>query len=549
MCICKDGNTSSSDCINDQLGSVIPGAAIHFKLKLLSPISQSAVYIDSSVLLPNSKFSPCQITPTSAKVHLLDNKCTNITYEIAVPNNPHYLTMCSLYMNVVNGESSSTRYVYYITINQCLPGFILQAHETEEVCKCNPTLLKAIPGLQCSDAKFLYITRPYNYWLAYNNKSNNTLYSECHYDYCLPRSSLVSLQLPDTQCQFNRTGVACGECPAGLSAIIGSSHCKRCSNWWLLLLPVFLCARLLLVLSLFLLNPTVADGKINGFILYSNLLIINSAQLFPDKGIAYTILSLCNLDLGIETCFYDGMSEYNKAWLRLSFPFYLFLLVGVLAYVSRYSSKIEKITRRRVIPVIATILLLSFTKLLLVTSSVLFSYTIVHSFHQNSKYHDTKWYWAVHTGIPLFGLEFCFLFVACLLLFVFFFIPVTLGLLFTKTAYRSKLLVKYLKPFIDVYQAPYKTNSQCLSGIALIVRGVALSVTSLSTSRVLAINLILGFLYLAYFSLHQPFKSQVNQCIYISYLCNLGRVPILVVYHNFHFNNHDSEHIGIHCTT
>ena len=92
---------------------------------------------------------------------------------------------------------------------------------------------------------------------------------------------------------------------------------------------------------------------------------------------------------------------------------------------------------------------------------------------------------------------------------------------------QIKALVKYLKPFIDVYQAPYKTNSRYLSCIALIVRGVALSVTSLSTSRVLAINLILRFLYLAYFSLHQPFKSQVNQCIYISYLCNLGCVPIL----------------------
>ena len=363
VCMC-DKNNYTSGCIADQLGTVIPGEAIHFKMKLSKPLSKSAVYIDDSTLLPNSLFTPCQITPTSPKVHLIENECTNVTYGIAVPNNAHDIKTCSLYINVVNGQSLSTRYVYYININQCFPGFMLQVLETKAVCECDPRLIKAIPGLQCSDTKFPYITRPYNFWLAYNNVSNKIQYAECHFDYCLSGTSSISLQFPDTQCLYNRTGVTCGECPATLSAIIGSSQCKICSNWWMLLLPVFLCAGLLLVLSLFLLNPTVADGKINAFILYANIMIINSSRLFPNRGIAYTILSLCNLDLGIEICFYDGMSEYGKAWLRLSFPFYLYLLVGMLAYVSRYSSRIEKITRKHVIPVIATVMLLLFTKLL-----------------------------------------------------------------------------------------------------------------------------------------------------------------------------------------
>ena len=131
----------------------------------------------------------------------------------------------------------------------------------------------------------------------------------------------------------------------------------------------------------------------------------------------------------------------------------------------------------------------------------------------------------------------CFLFVACLLLFLLFFIPVTLVLLFTKMSYRLNFIVRYLKPFIDVYQAPYKSTSRYLSGIALIVRVVALSVTSLSTSRVVAINLMLAFIYLSYIGLHQPFKHQVNHYIYVSYLFNLGCVPILIVYHNYDFSS------------
>ena len=43
---------------------------------------------------------------------------------------------------------------------------------------------------------------------------------------------------------------------------------------------------------------------------------------------SYSPLRLYNtlpihLDLGIETCFYDGMDGYTKIWLQLAFPLYL----------------------------------------------------------------------------------------------------------------------------------------------------------------------------------------------------------------------------------
>ena len=151
VCLCTENNTN--DCITDQLESVIPGEAIHFKLKLLPPQSKSVAYIDNSTLLPNNTFPSCQITPSSPKVHLIENQCTNVTFEIAVLNGLQHLNTCSLYMNVVNGESSSMIYVYYIGVNQCLPGFLLKVHKTKDP----PIMLIILPIMLCCTAqKFTY---------------------------------------------------------------------------------------------------------------------------------------------------------------------------------------------------------------------------------------------------------------------------------------------------------------------------------------------------------------------------------------------------------
>ena len=63
-------------------------------------------------------------------------------------------------------------------------------------------------------------------------------------------------------------------------------------------------SRPVLVLVLFLLNLTVTDGTINVFILYANIISINTPVFFIQlDGFvpAYTFISLVNLDLGIQS--------------------------------------------------------------------------------------------------------------------------------------------------------------------------------------------------------------------------------------------------------
>ena len=181
---------------------------------------------------------------------------------------------------------------------------------------------------------------------------------------------------------------------------------------------------------------SVVDGKINGFIAYANLTVVNGYSYFPSRTILVIILSLCNLDLGIETCFYHGMTEYDKTWLEFVFPLYLLCIVGVLAITSRYSSYVERLTRKRVIPVIATIFLLSYSKILLVTVKVLFSFITVHEINGRKTYQKLIQMW--DTQVSVFEIKFLLLFITCLVIFLIVLLPFNFLLVFTKISYRCK---------------------------------------------------------------------------------------------------------------
>ena len=196
----------------------------------------------------------------------------------------------------------------------------------------------------------------------------------CPFDYCLPHSLHLNLSTPDSQCQFHRSGLLCGQCQQGLSAVFGSSQCKYCSNVYLLIIIPIAIVGLVLVLLLFLLNLTVTDGNINTFLLYVNIISINTYIIFPiNNTVIHTFVSLANLDLGITICFYNGMDNYAKVWLQLMFPAYLIFIATMIIIASRYYSRIQRLTARRALPVLATLFLLSYTKVLLTVSSVLFS--------------------------------------------------------------------------------------------------------------------------------------------------------------------------------
>ena len=140
------------------------------------------------------------------------------------------------------------------------------------LCICHTQLQKY--GINCSiDTK--KVNRRSLMWININGSPNGVLiHKHCPFDYCKADSFTLSLEDPDEQCAFYRSGILCGACQHNPSHVFGTSACRECSSLRALLwVPVIALAAagLALVVVLIVLNLTVSVGTINGLIFYANI--------------------------------------------------------------------------------------------------------------------------------------------------------------------------------------------------------------------------------------------------------------------------------------
>ena len=516
ICLCH--KNKPNNCHNKEFGPSYPGQTIKFDFVLAENNTKQAM-----VSTMDRSDIACQHDADKSIVFELQyDICKLIQYKVMYTNRE----WCefSLQVNIIHTPQKSEIgvQVYTILLQACPKGFSLNL---EGYCQCDTILSSYIPSLTHCNIDDQTIPRPANSWISAHTVNNSHLYRvslHCPFDYCLPHSSHLNFSTPDSQCQFNRSGLLCGQCQQGLSAVFGSSQCKQCSNVCLFIIIPIGIAGLLLVLLLFLLNLTVTDGNINAILFYANIISINTPIFFPNSNsVTYVLISLLNLDLGIETCFYSAMDGLAKKLLQLVFPVYLILIAIFIIITSHYSRRMQRLTARRGLQVLATIFLLSYTKTLLAVSNVLFFYSTIT--HLPST--DTKLVWSVDANVPLFGIGFTVLFTACLLIFLLL-IPFNVLLIFTRTLSRFRT-VNYFKPILDAYQGPYKTKFYYWTGLQLLMRAVFFGLSGLDRStNVIASAILLGLMIWLY-EKASPFNNKLNNAIEILSLINLHALFII----------------------
>ena len=141
----------------------------------------------------------------------------------------------------------------------------------------------------------------------------------------------------DMQCTDNRSGVLCGGCRDNFSLALGSNRCLHgCSNNSLSLIIAFAAAGIALVFFIKILNLTVSQGTINGLIFYANIVGVEQTVLFSSEDIwnifRSVFIAWVNLDLGIETCFFDGMDAYT--YVKHGYSLSSHYIFGPLLYSS-----------------------------------------------------------------------------------------------------------------------------------------------------------------------------------------------------------------------
>lgn len=459
ICFCENG---VSDCniqksVRVARGETFTLSAVTYGQAMGAVPSRIKTDVNSSVV---------EIEPMR-RPQKTERSCTDLPYQILTRKD--FVTVV-LYPDGPCRDTGIARKIVQVELIQCPDGFELSRGQTRCVCEDRLMLLNATCYL---DERSIEVKG--GVWLQpiYQNGSYTgiALHLNCPPDYCV--SSPVNLTLDNSEvlCSYNRTGTLCGSCKANYSLSLGSFHCLKCSNNYLALLIPFALAGVILVLFLLVLDLTIAKGTINGLILYANIVQANKAVFLPaeQRNILTVFIAWLNLDLGIESCFFNGMTACMHAWLQFAFPFYVWLLVSLIIMFSHKSRHVTKWLSTNPVAVLATLLLMSYAKVLQTIICIL-----------RRTYIDTptgfKTVWSYDGNIGYFqSTNHIVLGLVAIAALLMLFLPYSLLLLFgwQLQHHSDKKLFSWiskLKPFMDAIYGPFRTNMRYWTGLLLGIR-------------------------------------------------------------------------------
>ena len=435
----------------------------------------------------------------------------------------------------------------------CPPGFTLLGDPPG--CECDPVLTSRKFQCRVVDRKG-YIIWSDSSWLGIEfNNTDVTQYSillsqYCPYYYCNQSEKTVSIESDaDSQCLFNRGGRLCGDCRENYSLAIGSSRCIPCSdnNNNLVLLVFFVAAGFLLVLLIYAFDLTVTQGWINGLIFYANIIwtyqnILLTEQVESNSALIImlrTIIAWINLDFGIQTCFFIGLNAYWKTWMQYTFPFYIWSIVAAIIFCARHSTKLTRLIGDRAISILATLFLLSYTKLLrTIIASI--GFTPLGIFSKDNSSH-TLFVWSLDGHYLYYHFPHILLFIAALSIFFLLWLPYTLVLFsiqwLRKRADDTTILLRWVPrftPVYDVHLKPLRHKHHYWFATLLIVQGAILIIFT-STYTVypnanFILLLIISSLLLCYSNYCRVYKErmmQLNESFFLLLLVITGASGIL----------------------
>ena len=466
LCACKE-NLSHSCNTDDIRIAVKPGQ--QFQLSLAS-LGQAQHIVNSTVLSKNVDFNnDHRLSPT---VQSTGKSCTQVTYRL-------FSSVTDIQARILlffDGPCQSLRrgLDLFIDLLPCPVGFELLGEE----CVCEARLKNFTQRCFIDNSSIERVEN--NFWVSQQTNGSGPIdgliihQGGCPFDYCTSNAINVTLDNPNVQCDNNRSGILCGTCKDDFSLTLGSLHCLPCSNAYLTLIIPFILAGIVLVVILFLLRLTVAVGTLNGLLFYANIIQANHQTFFPRETINFftVFIAWLNLDLGIETCFYDGMNIYAYSWLQFLFPFYVWLLIIILITASRYSQKISSCLGQNPVAVLATLFLMSYSKILTAIITPL-TWTYLK---QTLPTESNSRVWLYDASIPYFREPgHIVLGVFAISALILLFLPYTILLLCShwlqiKSQWRILSWINKLKPFMDAYHAPYKKQTRYWTGLLLLTR-------------------------------------------------------------------------------
>ena len=223
LCICSD--EMNYNCHTSDLGYLYPGQTLTMRLQSTAKQSIHADNSDIEVVVKTDinllHSNPCIILSINEHRQFINTSCTKVRYTIAFSS----YEWCEIYLKLLSDNIDIDKMnIFSIRKLKCPPGFA----EINKICQCD-IVIKKFNVISCN-INDQTILRPANSWMSASD--NNSYYTyqislHCSFLYCLPHSSRLNLSTPNSQCQFNRSGLLCGQCKQGLTSVFGSSDCQK----------------------------------------------------------------------------------------------------------------------------------------------------------------------------------------------------------------------------------------------------------------------------------------------------------------------------------
>ena len=479
LCHCNEfQSTTINDCLNYIVDyTVYPGESIYIPLLTMGQRQGPSPAIVTMFSDPN--FPPVKSSLLPDKWPETSSSCSTLGYNVTSTDLQRAVYVLSV--DVCGINTLTVHVLLNINFKNCQGFFEL----TSGTCKCARAIQPYTVDSVISNQS---IAREGTTWIGYDSKSRNYIaHLHCPSNYCNSKKVYLNYSDIDKQCNtnHNRKGLLCGECKTNYSLMLGTSRCGKCSNYNLFLLLFFAFAGAALVVLLLVLRLTVAEGTINGLILFVNIFYVRRCEFLGTKNGCLPLnvfLTWLNLDFGIESCLYDGMDTYQNTWLQFLFPLYIWVLIGIVILSSRYSSWMTRKLGSNPVAVLATLVLLSYNKIL---QTIITVFSPTQLMYYNSTYENPtptmhlKWLYDANISflkgrhIPLFSIALLFL--------IFFILPYTLLLVFGQCLQAKSNLKIFswvnrptFKYFLDNYHAPYQNSHRYWTGLMLLVRIVLL---------------------------------------------------------------------------
>ena len=390
-------------------------------------------------------------------------------------------------------------------------------------------------------------TRMDTFWLGLDNNTKELIiHPNCPFYYCVFKDISFSIDETDLQCSHDRSGLLCGACRDGHSLTLGLHMCSECSNFYLLLLPVFMILGIALVVFLMTFKLSVAQGTISGLIFYANVFQMNRTVFFPHKisgtaSFLFVFVSWLNLNFGFVTCLSNGMDMYVLTWLQYLFPLYILFLVVVLVSFRHYPRWMSRMMGTNPVAVLSTLILLSYNKILHTIVTSLSSTELQYKNH-------SKTVWLYDGNVAFFEGKHSLMFGFAVMVLLFMVLPYTLLLLcgqciLLKSNWRIFCWINKskVKAFLDSYHGPHRVKHRYWPGLLLLVRVILLPPVAFAHSYDASVNLlavstvVIAILTWAWMA-GGIYEKRWLDVLEASIMLNLGILTAATYYYKMHVN-------------